>query len=97
MTIFLGFFIIRTLKIATLDDPFFSMTHMGVESTIIDLTKLEYFFAIESLDPRIGRVKVSQRRWNADAVNEKQKIEVTMEDCREFQEGGKYAYQVTDS
>ena len=59
LNLFLVFFIIRTIKIVSLDDPFLSMTHMGVEGTPIDLKKLQYFFAIENIDPRIGRVKVS--------------------------------------
>ena len=68
---------------------------MGIEGTPIDLKKLQYFFAIENIDPRIGRVKVSQRRWDADSG--KQKIDLEMEECKEFQEGGKFASQVTES
>lgn len=73
---FIGFFVVRTSKIATNDDPFFSMTTMGQEDNLIDLHELKFFFAIEKLDPKVGRVIVSQNFWDSDMEASKSKTEI---------------------
>ena len=93
MTLFLAFFVIRTIKIATGDDPFFSMTTMEQEGEIIDLHLLDNFFAIEDLDPRVGRISVSLRSWGTETG--KSKTNVDMVDCRQFLPPGQFASQTS--
>ena len=55
----IGFTVNRSVKLVSKKDPFFSMLTMASEFQGIDLWKLNYMFAIESLDPRVGRVQVN--------------------------------------
>lgn len=87
---FIGFFVVRTGKIAMNDDPFFSMTTMGQEEDMIDLKELKFFFAIEKLDPKVGRIIVTQNYWDSNMEAGKSKTEIEMVDCFEFMPGGKY-------
>ena len=46
---------LRTLKLVNSDDPFLSMITMKQQDDeIIDLWQLDFMFAIENIDPRIG-------------------------------------------
>jgi len=40
-------------------DPFFTMLTSEDSTTELDLNKLEFFFAIEQLEPRFGLVSAS--------------------------------------
>ena len=48
----------RTSKLISMDDPFFSMTTMVGENSYIDLWQLGFMFAVEDVDPRLGRIEV---------------------------------------
>ena len=49
-------------------------------------------FAIENIDPRVGRIKVTKVSWdNRESETKKEKQVIEMIDCKEYQEGGKYA------
>ena len=45
------------MKLVTFDDPFFSMTTMSQDDVLIDIWKMDFMFAIENIDPRVGRIK----------------------------------------
>ena len=44
----------RMLKLVSKEDPFFSMLTMPSEYQEVDLWELNYMFAIEDVEPRIG-------------------------------------------
>ena len=54
-----SFFAVRTQKLISMEDPFFSMTPMVRSTDAIDLWKLGFMFAAESLDPKVGVLDVS--------------------------------------
>ena len=62
MTMFAAFFAVRTIKFVGRDDPFFSMMNIGLDAEAlaepIDLLEGNYFFVIQKLDPRAGRLQV---------------------------------------
>ena len=55
----LSFTVVRTLKLVSKDDPFFSMLAMAADEVEVDLWDLGFMFAIDNLDPRVGRVSAS--------------------------------------
>ena len=55
-TLMLSFMVVQTNKIISRDDPFFSMTTVVLESQKVDLWELGFMFAIENINPRIGRI-----------------------------------------
>ena len=85
---FITFLVIRTNKLASREDPFFSMT-LQFENEIIDLWKLDFMFAIESIDARVGRIKAQQVSWvfSEDEIH-KNKTEIQLIDCREYLKDG---------
>ena len=52
----ISFSVNRTVKLVSKDDPFFSMLAMAAEEDEVDLWSLKFMFAVEKLDPRVGRV-----------------------------------------
>ena len=48
----------RTLKLVSKDDPFFSTLSEQSDDTVY-LGELNYMFAIENIDPRVGRVSMT--------------------------------------
>ena len=52
----LSFFMVRTLKLISKEDPFFSMTTMSEYNSHIRLGELGFIFAVENVPPEIGRV-----------------------------------------
>ena len=56
----LSFFLSRTHKLYSKEDPFFSMTPVAKEmkGIPIDLYKLGFMFAVENVDPKVGRIEV---------------------------------------
>ncbi len=59
LTMFLAFFGVRTGKLVSATDPFFSMMTMAKEEIDpIDLWALNFIFAIEDIDPRAGHIIV---------------------------------------
>ena len=59
-TFFIIFLALRTTKLVSNDDPFFSMTTMYSKDEVIDLWAMDFMFAIEDIDPRVGRLIVEQ-------------------------------------
>ena len=62
-----SFFVTRTLKFLTRDDPFFSMTKQALEGTdvVTDLWSLGFFFAVEKLPPNVGQIFIDHVSWRA--------------------------------
>lgn len=66
-TLMLAFLVMQTSKLISKDDPFFSMTTVVLDWQQIDLWSLGFMFAIEDIDPRVGRINVKQTSWTQDA------------------------------
>ena len=49
----------RTVKLLTGEDPLFQMAIEPYESATIDLWELGFMFAVENMDPKVGRVEVN--------------------------------------
>ena len=81
--LFAGFASMKTLKLVSREDPFLS-THTGPrdDTFAADLKKLDYFFAVQQLDPRAGQIEVRHTEWGAG----KDKIITPIElvDCTEM-------------
>ena len=63
------------------------MTHSPIdEKTVIDLYELKYMFAVETIDPRRGRIEVKQVIWDYSMRGEAEKTyeEIQMVDCKEL-------------
>ena len=63
-TLFFSFFVVQTNKMIAQDDPFFSMTTVALEDQVVDLWQLGFMFAVEDIDPRIGRLEAEYTRWS---------------------------------
>ena len=87
----ISFTVNRTIKLWSKDDPFFSMLAMAAEENEIDLWQLNFMFAVEKLDPRVGRINAEQVFWGTSVDKEKHKIELV--DCKELRPGGTHAGQ----
>ena len=62
--LFISFLCVRTNKLVSATDPFFSMMTMAKEeSEPIDLWAMNYIFAIEDIDPRAGSINVDSNAW----------------------------------
>ena len=85
----LSFFVVRTKKLISKDDPFFSMTTLAKENESIDLWQLGFMFAIDDIDPRIGHLTATHTRWNND---DEGKIDtpIKMVPCSELLQGGNF-------
>ena len=62
--LFISFLGVRTNKLVSATDPFFSMMTMAKEeSEPIDLWARNYMFAIEDIDPRAGYIYADHTAW----------------------------------
>ena len=70
------------MKLISASDPFFSMTRQANHASQgpIDLWALGFMFAVEKIDPRIGRITVTyQQRNKSDSTRTETPIK--MVDC----------------
>lgn len=74
--------LVRTKKLVSKDDPFFSTTTMASEDVSFDLWQLGFNFAIEKIDPTIGRLKVYHRHDHPE--NGRSETPIDMIDCDEL-------------
>ena len=84
------FMFIRTSKLISESDPFFTMTTQALEDSndFIDLWELGFMFAVEKIDPRIGRIEVEHAsRFRNNEANDK-KTPIKMVPCSELAPGG---------
>ena len=57
--LFLGLIsLTRTIKLFGGTDPFFAMATRSYDDETIDLWALKFMFAVQDVDPRLGRVEV---------------------------------------
>ena len=89
MTLFLIFFINRSEKIISGSDPYVSMLVTGTESSKIDLQQMNFFFAIQKIDPTIGYVEVKQVTWKNNSGRVKTKESIGLTNCEDYMLGGK--------
>ena len=84
VSIFCGLFLlmllfVRTSKLVTKDDPFFTSTTMARQYETVDLWKLGYNLAIEKIDPTVGRIEISK---NSVSIEHGKKVElIELEGC----------------
>ena len=52
------FLLARTMKLYTMEDPFFSMFPMALKESQIDLWQLGFMFAVQKVDARIGKIDI---------------------------------------
>ena len=84
ITFFITFLAQRTMKFAKRDDPFFSMTLLPSDYEVVDLWNLDFYFAIEDLDPRIGKIRAYQVFYNITGENlQINRTEINLIDCKE--------------
>ena len=89
--LFISFFAVRTSKLVSHEDPFLSMMAKEPDEGAIDLWELDYFFAVEKPDPRVGRLYAYQMEWNDFGPDQERiKTEIEFVDCKEYLEGGLY-------
>ena len=93
MTIFcsvlvISFTVMRTIKLVNKIEPFFSST-IEVYDGQFDLWALDFMFAIQKLDPRIGTIEAYHATW-PKGQKEKVKRPIKLVDCEELLEGGEY-------
>ena len=43
------------------------MTTVVTESQIVDLWQLGFMFAVEDIDPRMGRIQVTYTKWGKES------------------------------
>ena len=78
------------------------MTRMTSDYERIDLWKGDQMFAIQDIDPKVGRISTKWTHWH-DIVDDegnptafKNKTTVQMTDCRDFLPGGIYENEYSD-
>ena len=80
LTVFMIFLVVRSLKLVSLEDPFFSMMTIPRDATaLIDLKELGFLFAIQKIDERLGRLEVTHTSW--DLGLDKVTHEIPLENC----------------
>ena len=57
VTLLIAFTVVKTQKLVLYGEPNLSTTSMQADGGGIDLYKLDFMFAIEKPDARVGRVK----------------------------------------
>ena len=71
LTGFLIFFLVRTSQLINSDNPNLTMISMAANGQSIDLYELNFFFAIENVDPKVGRISASYTRWTRGEKKQK--------------------------
>ena len=88
--LFLGLiFYTRTVKMFAREDPYFAMVKSLYGGETIDLWALDFMFAIEAVDPRLGRLEVVQVHSGAvsdapDGQNVRIETPIKMTECGEL-------------
>mgnify|MGYP000928606412 CR=1 FL=1 len=94
LIMFAVFLVMRTTKLVSREDPFFSMLHMGSPDQDIDLFQLNHFFAVQKLDPRAGRLVAEHVRWEPEGPKVKTQLNFT--DCNNYYPGGIYEHEISE-
>ena len=70
------------------------MLILGGEDEPINLHQLKFFFAIESLDPRVARIEATQTTWPKGQGKIHKTLPLT--DCSNYLKGGQYESMITE-
>ena len=80
LLLFLSFSLLRTLRLISGDDPFFSMITLSDDSmTEVELGKFNYRFALKKIDPTIGVIEANYVQW--DKGSSKKRTPIELVDC----------------
>ena len=71
LTGFLIFFLVRTAQLFSSENPNLTMISMAADGQSIDLYDLNFFFAIENIDPRAGRISATYTKWTRGEKKQK--------------------------
>ena len=91
MVLIMLFFVVRTKKFITREDPFFSETTLAHDWNRIDLLERPFMLAVDNLDPRIATLSMKLVVWKRDIGKVAYPIEMTP--CENLVPGGKYEDQ----
>ena len=67
---------------------------MGSPDQDIDLFQLNHFFAVQKLDPRVGRVEFLHVNWQTNGTKILTKLNLT--DCSNYYPGGIYEHEISE-
>ena len=101
MTLFMTFFGIRTIHFVTQRSPKVSMTRMASDYEIVDLWKGDQIFAVQAVNPKVGRIEMTWTKWHeveneaGELVAERGDNPITLADCVDFLPGGKFEGEYT--
>ena len=90
-----SFTVVRTMKLVSKDDPFFSTVTKAREDDEIDLGKMGMMWAIEKIDPAYGIINSNQVTWGSDNYETGKKYRpIELVSCDELLPGGTHEGQV---
>ena len=90
-----SFTVVRTLKLVSREDPFFSTVTKAREDDLIDLGKLGFMFAIEKIIPEYGIIYANHITWGSDNYKDGKKVRpIELVSCEELLPGGSHEGQV---
>ena len=89
LSLMISFTVIRLLKLLNKNDPFFSTTVFDAFNKEVNLGEMNFMFALENIDPKIGRISAQQTKWGYSR-EERQHLPIEMVDCEELLPGGLY-------
>ena len=84
------FIVMRSQKLVSRSDPFFSMTTLAENEQRIEVGQLNFMFAIERPDASIGEVVLEYGQFDKSAEQTRLFTEMELVDCAEMLPGGKY-------
>lgn len=94
VALMMSFTVNRCMKLVSKDDPFFSSLSMDSAEENVDLGALKYMFAVEQLDPSVGRLTATQTFWGTE--HERVSRDIDLVQCNEFLPGGAYEGQANN-
>ena len=84
-----SFTVVRTMKLVSKDDPFFSTVTKSREDEGLDLWKLGIMYAIEKIDPSIGVISANHVTWGSDNyIKGKTRRPIELVSCNQLLPGG---------
>ena len=75
----------RTVKFLKHDNPFLSVMTDAVTDDRIDFGALDFMFAVQKPNPRVGRIKVLQQLKTGSNITS---VDIEMVDCHDLLPGG---------
>ena len=63
LSMFFSFFIVRTMQLMNSDNPNLTMVAMASDEESINLHQHQFFFAIQEVDPKVGRIEITLTQW----------------------------------